>query len=57
MTARIFQASGLVLFIVGAALMAIGTPSLVLFLVYVAVTVVGVALFAVGHHAHEKTLG
>ncbi|MDQ4137944.1 MAG: hypothetical protein M3116_03750 [Actinomycetota bacterium] len=53
---RILQVAGLLLFATGAVLMAVGTTSIGLFVLYAALTFGGVIVFLAGKKLQERSL-
>ena len=53
---RVLQVAGLLLFAAGAVLLAVGTTSLVLFVVYAALTFGGASLFLAGKKLQQRFL-
>ncbi len=53
---RVLQAAGILLFAIGAILMAVGTTSIPLFVLYAALTFGGAIVYLVGKKLSERTL-
>lgn len=52
---RMLQIGGLVLFVIGALLLAVGTTSIVLFIVYAVLTFGGAILFLTGKKLQQRS--
>jgi hypothetical protein len=53
---RVLQIGGLVLFVIGALLLAVGTTSIVLFIVYAVLTFGGAILFLTGKKLQQRSV-